>query len=258
MIQLISVIVQYRELIVELAMRDLRVRYKRSMLGFFWALLHPLLLMIVLVIVFSSIFGTIIEQYPIYLITGLFPMTFFTQILSYCVSSIEENATLIKRISVPKAVFPVAAVLGNLINFLLSMIPLALLVLVLGWPLHWTWIFLPVPIICLIMFGLGVGFFFAAANVFFRDIAHIVQIVIAAWFYFSPVIWTLDFIDPKYHLIVKLNPLFFILDGFHNAIYFGSIPSFTYTAISVGSGFVALLLGYRFFRRLQDLFINYL
>jgi len=250
-------IVRYRELIWALALKDLRVRYKRSALGFLWALLNPILTMLILTIVFSTIMRLPVDHYAIFLLSALLPWTFFVQALSYAVESIVGNGDLLKKVRIGKSVFPVAAVLANLINFSLSLIPLMGLLLVLRFPFHWTWIFLPIPLFCLIAFTLGCSFFFAAANVFFRDVAHILQIVLSAWFYASPIIYTLDFVPKKYEILFRFNPMVYILNGFRLGIYYGLLPSLASVAASVGCGVGFLVLGYAFFRRNQDNFVYY-
>src|SRR5437588_6838137 len=134
----------YRELIWALALKELRVRYKRSVLGFLWALLNPALLMLVMTLVFGTIMRFAIPNYAIFLLSVLLPWTFFTQSLAYSVESIVGNAELLKKVYVAKLIFPVAAVLSNIINFLLSLIPLVVLIFALHFPLHWTWIYVPV------------------------------------------------------------------------------------------------------------------
>ena len=258
MYQLIKEIVEYRELIWALALKELRIRYKRSFLGFLWALLNPLLMMVVYTIVFSTIFSGRIKNYSIFLISGLFPWTFFSQSLSYSVLSIVSNSTLLKKVHVAKSVFVLSVVLSNLFNFLFSLVPMALLILILGHPFYWTWVYFPIPLVCLFALALGFGFFFATANVFFRDVAHLIQIVITAWFYFTPILYTLDFISPKYHILFRLNPMLYIINGFHLSVFYGTLPSAASIAMSFFCGFVPLLLGYLIFRRYQDTFIYYL
>jgi ABC-type polysaccharide/polyol phosphate export permease len=255
--QLFDEIRRNRELILALALKELRVRYKRSALGFLWALLNPLLMMIILAVVFSTVMRIAINEYAVFLVSALLPWTFFSQALSYAVESIVGNADLLKKVYVGKAIFPVAAVLSNVINFFLSLIPLVLVLVVLRFPFHWTWIYLPVPLLGLILFTAGCGFFCATANVFFRDVSHIIQVVLSAWFYFSPVIYSLDFVPARYHLLFHLNPMLYILNGFRLAIYYGKLPSLQSAAISVGCGVVALWVGYYFFRRNQDTFVFY-
>ena len=258
MLSLFRDIVRYRELIWALALKELRVRYKRSVLGFFWALLNPALLMIVLTLVFGALMRFSIDHYAIFLLSMLLPWTFFSQSMAYSVDSLVGNAELLKKVSIAKLVFPVAAVLANVINFGLSLIPLAALILVLRFPLHWTWLYLPVPMIGLLLFTMGTAFFFAAANVFFRDVSHIVQIILSAWFYFTPIIYSLDFIPPKYHWMFHLNPLVYVMNGFRLSIYYGLLPTAQSVAMSVAIGVVALAVGYTIFRRYENAFVFYL
>ncbi|HTM42733.1 MAG TPA: ABC transporter permease, partial [Terriglobales bacterium] len=234
-----------------------RVRYKRSVLGFVWALLNPLLMMIVLTLVFGTIMRFSIDHYAIFLLSMLLPWTFFTQALTYSVESVVGNADLLKKVHIAKVVFPVAAVVSNIVNFLLSLIPLALLVLVLRFPLHWTWIYLPVPMLGLFLFTLGTSLFLAAINVFFRDISHIIQILLSAWFYFSPIIYSLDFIPAKHRWLFKLNPMLYVLNGFRLSIYYGLLPQLTSVAMSLACGVAAVLIGYGVFRRYQESFVFY-
>ncbi|MBZ5514890.1 MAG: ABC transporter permease [Acidobacteriia bacterium] len=255
--QLIAEIRRNRELIWALALKELHVRYKRSALGFLWALLNPLLMMSILAVVFSTVMRIGIKQYAVFLLSTLVPWTFFSQALSYAVDSIVGNADLLKKIYIGKSVFPLAAILSNIINFLLSMIPLVLVLLVLRFPFHWTWIYLPVPLLGLIFFTAGCGFFCAAANVYFRDVSHIIQILLSAWFYFTPVIYPLDFVPSRYHALFRLNPMLYILNGFRMAIYFGQLPSLPSAAMSVGCGVGALWAGYYVFRRNEDTFVYY-
>ncbi len=257
MLQLIRETYQNRELIWALALKELHVRYKRSVLGFLWALLHPLLMMIILTVVFSAFVGPRVEHYAVFLISMLLPWIFFAQALTYCVESLVANGDLLKKVKVAKSVFPVAVILSNTINFLLSLLPLTLILAVLHFPLHWTWIYLPVPTIGLLMFVLGCGFFLSAVNVYFRDVSHIVQIVLSAWFYFSPIMFSLELLPQQYRTFFRLNPMLYILNGFRLAIYYGKLPTLQSVAASIAIGAVTLLLGYSFFRRLEHSFALY-
>lgn len=257
MFELTREIYSYRELIWALALKELRVRYKRSVLGFIWALLNPLLMMIVLSLVFGTIMRFSIDHYAIFLLSMLLPWTFFTQALSYSVESVVSNASLLRKVRVAKVVFPVSTVVSNIINFLLSLIPLVLIIVVLRFPLHWTWIYLPVPMLGLFLFTLGTSFFFAAVNVFFRDMTHIVQVILSAWFYFSPIIYSLDFIPAKHRWLFKLNPMLYVLNGFRLSIYYGLLPSPQSVALSLAFGVAALVIGFGIFRRFQDSFVFY-
>ena len=196
-------------------------------------------------------------HYSVFLMSTLLPWTFFSQTLSYSVDSIVSNGSLLKKVRLPKLVFPVAALVSNVINFLLSLIPLLVLIAALRFPLHWTWIYLPVPMIGLVMFTLGVGFLIATLNVFYRDVAHIIQVVLSAWFYFTPILFSLDFVAPSYRWILRLNPMLYVLNGFRLAIYYGMLPSIASLAMSLACGFFALLIGLRVFRRYESSLVFY-
>lgn len=247
---------RYRELIWALALKELKIRYKRSFLGFLWALLNPLLQMIVLALVFSTVMRIPIPHYAVFLISVLLPWTFFSQSLSYAADSIVGNADLIKKVRVPKIVFPVAALTSNMINFLLSMISLVFIVLVLRHPFYVTWLYLPVPLLALTMITLGATFFFAALNVYFRDVSHILQILLQIWFYVTPIIYPIEMFG-KYQWLFKLNPLIFALNGFRMGVYAGHLPTPQSILMSFVCGLTALIIGYAIFRRNQDQFVYY-
>ena len=257
MVRLFRDIYRHRELIWALALKELRVRYKRSVLGFLWALLNPALLMLVLTLVFGTIMRFSVPHYSIFLLSMLLPWTFFAQSLAYSVESIVANGALLKQVQVARVVFPVAALVSNIINFFLSLIPLMLLIIALRFPIHWTWVYLPVPMLGLFLFSLGAGFFFATINVFYRDVSHIVQILLSAWFYVSPVIYSLEFVPAKYHWIFRLNPLLYVLNGFRLSIYYGMLPSWQSVAMSLACGMVSLAVGFGIFRRYERTFVYY-
>jgi ABC-type polysaccharide/polyol phosphate export permease len=257
MTELVRDTYRYRELIWALAMKELKIRYKRSVLGFLWALLNPALLMAVLTLVFSTIMRFNIPHYAIFLLSVLLPWTFFSQSLSYAVESIVGNGDLIKKVKVAKLVFPMAALVSNMINLFLSLIPLALLVLLMRHPFYWTWLYLPVPLLALTLFTLGMTFFFATANVYYRDVAHILQIVLSAWFYLTPIIYSLDFIPVNYRWIFKLNPMIYVINGFRLAVYYGMLPKAPSIAASFVCGFVSLFIGFAIFRKYQNNFVFY-
>lgn len=257
MIELFRDIYRYRELIWALALKELKLRYKRSVLGFLWALLNPALLMLVLTMVFSTIMRFPIPHYAIFLLSVLLPWTFFSQSLAYAAESIVGNGDLIKKVRVAKLVFPVAALISNMINLLLSLIPLAVLVLVMRHPFYWTWLYLPVPLLALAIFTLGATFFFAAANVYYRDVGHILQILLSAWFYVTPIIFPIDMLPAHYQWIFKLNPIIYVINGFRLSVYYGMLPRPQSILASFVCGFISLYLGFRLFRKYQNDFVFY-
>ena len=257
MTELLLDIFRYRELIWALAMKELKIRYKRSVLGFLWALLNPMLLMLVLTVVFSTLMAQSISHYAIFLLSVLIPWTFFSQSVSYAVDSIVGNGDLLKKVRVPKLVFPVAAVVSNMINLLLSLIPLLLIVIAMRHPLHIEWLYLPIPMLALILFTLGTSFFFAAVNVYYRDVAHIVQVILQVWFYVTPILYDRNFFPEQYRWVFKLNPIIFSLNGFRLSVYYGMLPTIESFVASFIAGFLALAIGYSVFRQNQDNFVFY-
>jgi ABC-type polysaccharide/polyol phosphate export permease len=257
MIELFRDTFRYRELIWALALKELKIRYKRSILGFLWALLNPMLLCLVLTIVFSTLMPSHRIHFAVFLLSVLLPWTFFSQSLSYAAESIVGNGDLIKKVRVAKLVFPVAAVVSNMINLLLSLIPLVLIVLVMRHPFYATWLYLPVPILALALTTLGATFFFAAINVYYRDVSHILQIILQVWFYLTPIIYSVEDIPQKYHLLFKLNPIIYVLNGFRLSVYYGMLPTAQSVAMSFLCAFAALFFGFRVFRRHQHDFVFY-
>ncbi len=252
---------RYRALIWLLAVKELKIRYNRSALGFLWALLNPLLMATVLTVVFSSVLRISIQQYPVFLLSTLFPWTFFSQSLTYATQSIVGNGSLLKKVYVPQITFPLASILANLVNFVLSLLPLAVVLLLLQFPFHWTWLYLPVHILSLVLFATGCGLLLATANVFFRDVSQILQVLLAAWFYASPIIYDPQLLDPRWRPWLRLNPLVGILNGFRLAIYGnvqqGMLPPIESIVLSLAIGAGTLLVGYAVFRRYQDSFVFY-
>ena len=258
MIELLHDSWRYRELVWALAMKELKVRYKRSVLGFLWALLNPMLLMLVLTVVFSTIFGASIPHYAVFILSALLPWTFFSQSLAYGAESVVGNADLIKKVRVPKSIFVLAAVTSNMINLLLSFIPLILIVFAVGQPFHATWAYLPVPMLALLIFTLGASFFFATANVFYRDVAHILQVILQVWFYLTPILYKTELFPVKWRWLFKLNPVIFVINGFRLSVYDGMLPRLQSVGASFACGLLALVIGYSIFRRYQDRFVFYL
>ncbi len=250
---------RYRELIWALALKELKIRYKRSILGFLWALLNPMLLCLVLTVVFSKLMQSPHTHFPVFLLSVLLPWTFFSQSLTYAAESIVGNGDLIKKVRVAKLVFPVAAVVSNMINLFLSLIPLIVIVLIMRHHVYWTWFYLPVPIAALAILTLGATFFFAAINVYYRDVSHMLQIILQVWFYLTPIIYSLDdiHVPAKYQFFFKFNPVSYALNGFRYGVYYGELPPLRSIVASFACAFVALYVGFWIFRRHQHDFVFY-
>ena len=206
---------RYRELIWTLVRRDIKRRYKGSILGFLWYLVNPLLIMGIIWVVFGLLlkarFSGGMEGYAIYLLTGLITWNFFTQSVLNSSTNLVGAGGLMRKVYVPKAIFPLATVGGSLVNYLLSLIPLFLLILVTGRPVGWAILFLPVGLLPLLVFCTGLALLVSSLNIFYRDVHHIAEVFFLGWFYATPIIWPGKMI-PELEALSRWNPMALIVE----------------------------------------------
>ncbi|OGR15215.1 MAG: hypothetical protein A2341_09005 [Deltaproteobacteria bacterium RIFOXYB12_FULL_58_9] len=248
-------IFKYRELLKNLVVTELKLRYRRSVLGFFWTMLNPLLMMTVLAVVFSTIMKFNIKSYSVLLISGLLPWIFFSQAVSLALMSVVSKGSLLKKVYIPKSLIPLSAVLSSLVNFLLALVPLFLLVVLLGKPLTPALLFLPASILFVALFTCGVAFIFSCLNVFFRDFTHMTEVIIQAWFYLSPVIYRTDMVPETYRFAFNWNPMAHIIECFRIPIFDGRLPDLTAVVIAGTSALAMFMFGFSIFLRFEGRFI---
>ncbi len=259
MIKSFSELVKYREFLKNLVVKDLKVRYKRSSLGFLWTMLNPLLMMLILAVVFSTIMRFDVKDFAIFLLCGLLPWNFFAQSVSMSNMSILNNAGLIRKVYVPRVVFPLSNVCSNLVNFVLALIPLFILIPILSPDkLFLSAFFLPVSMIIIFFFTAGMSLIFSTLNVFFRDMSHIVDVLFQAWFYLTPIIYPMKLIPEKYIIYFELNPMFYIIRCFRAPLFDGEIPGMRPLMISGAAAGVTFLFGWWLFHKYENKFIHYL
>ncbi len=244
---------RYRNLVYQFVRRDIVTRYKRSALGIAWTMLNPLGMTIVLSIVFSQVFGAK-GGYPVYVLSGLMPWTFFAQTTNACMVGLVWGGNLLKRIYIPRTVFAVSAIGTGLVNMILSLVPLLAVMLFYGVPLKTSALFLPVPILFLAMFSLGLGLLLSSIAIQFADVAEMYQIILTAWMYLSPVIYTIEFIPEQWMWLVRINPMYYLINLFRAFIYEGRFPSLGEYLIAGGIALSMLLIGWLFFARRADEF----
>lgn len=250
-------IIQYKDLVFQLIRRDIISRYKRSALGIAWTMLQPLGMMIILSIVFSNLFN-MIRGYPIYILSGLLAWTFFSQTTTAAIHQIVWGAALFHRIYLPRTAFPVSAIGTGLVNLILGLIPLFVILLVLDFPITWNIIFLPIGILLLAAFALGIALILSTAAVYFPDVAEMYQIVLLGWMYLTPIIYPEEILpEPLRFWLTNLNPMYYLIKIFHTLIYNGELPNMK---IFLGSLFVSittLIVGWLFFSKKADEFTYY-
>jgi ABC-2 type transport system permease protein/lipopolysaccharide transport system permease protein len=237
--------------IQNLVSQELRVRYQRSILGFFWTLLNPLLMMATLSWIFSILFRRI-PNYPLYLFAGMVPWTFLSGSISECTQCIILNEGLIRKIYVPKLVFPLSRLLINLVTLGLSMISLFFLLWPLGARPSWAMLLLPAAFLLFAMFTLGLGLAVATANTFYRDCGHLVGVFLQAWYFATPILYRAEDFPESALWRFRLNPAYYFIELFHEIIVAGRLPRPGLWACSFLIAAVCLGVGYAIFKSQED------
>jgi ABC-type polysaccharide/polyol phosphate export permease len=239
--------------------RDLKVRYKKSLLGFAWAMLSPLLTMAILSILFSEVFGASLEgRFPLYVISGLLPWTLFSSATAGSLGSITSGGGIIRRVYVPKGVFPVAALGSSFVTFLLSLAPLLLFMGITRAPFTLNLLLAVVPIIEIAIFALGVSMLLATLHVFFRDVKWFYDSALVAGFYATPIFYTEETVGGKYAALLEINPLWPMLRAFRDPIIAGAAPDGRDLLIGALAAVISLGVGWAVLKRYEDELINYL
>jgi len=249
---------RYWDLLHNLVSRAIKLRYKRSVLGFAWTMLNPLVTMVILTAVFSAVFATTVPDYPVFVIIGLLAWNLFALGSSQGLTSVVDSGQLIRKVGVPKVIFPVAAVAANFVNLLLSLAPLLAMILVFRVRITWAVVWLPVGVVLIAGFTLGVALFLATLNVFFRDVRYFYEAALLAWFYATPIFYPVTILAPRTRAILQCNPLYVLIEVFRAPLYAGTPPSWGTLAIAATESLGALVLGWGVFRRYQAHFIEYI
>lgn len=251
---------KYKFLLYQLIARDFKVKYKRSILGVLWSLLYPILTMAVMAVVFSNIFkfSTPGVNYLVYLLSGLIMFNYFNEASNLAMSSVVANFGLINKIYIPKYIFPLSKCLFVGINFLLTLIPLYIIILITGTPLNIYHLLLPYAFICLFIFTLGMGLILSAVSVFLRDMFYIYGIVMTIWMYLTPIMYDIKTISIEFQQFFKLNPLYHYINFARRIILYNEIPTpFTFI-VCAATALITLLIGIVVFKKNQDKFIYYI
>lgn len=243
---------RYRDLILTLVARDLKVRYRRSTIGFMWTMLQPLAAMAVLHVVFSAVFRFDVANYPVYALSGILFWNFFQQSIVASMNSLKGNAQLLSKLPVPKEIFPLSTVLSGLVNLLLALVPLTLILLVTGHPIRPALLFLPVAILLAAIFTLGAGLLLSPLAVFFHDTVEMVGVILTLMMYLTPTFYPMSIVPPKYLWLVRFNPIRSILEVFRDPIFHGKIPPITHLTVATVVALLALAVGIVVFRRSSD------
>lgn len=246
---------KFQPLLRELVARDIKIKYRRSVLGVLWTLLNPLCMMIVLSIVFSNLFKFDVENFPLYLLCGQVIFNFYSDATTSSMSAIINNAALIKKVYVPKYLFVLSRVFSSFINLMASFTALLLVMVVMRVELHWTVFLSFIPLFFIVFFSLGVGLILSAVTVKFRDIMHLYSVFVTALMYLTPVIYPMSILPPTIKIIVLMNPLTNILLMFRDVMLYNSLPSVMSICVALFETILVMVTGLYVFYKNQDQFI---
>ncbi|MBQ2967568.1 MAG: ABC transporter permease [Clostridia bacterium] len=249
---------KYKNLLGALVQRDLKTKYRRSFLGIAWSVLNPLLMMLVITAVFQNMFKSNIEHFPIYYLTGFLIFSFVTEATNTSMGSIVDASALIRKVYIPKYLFPLEKCIFSFVNMLFAFVATILVMLILKVPFKITFLAFPIPMLYAFVFAVGLSFFLSAANVFFRDIGHLYGVFTTAWLYLTPIFYPTEILPSAIFKIIKFNPLYHYILYFRALVLQGHIPDLHSNLVCAGFSLVMLVFGLYFFKRKQDKFILYI
>jgi|SRR6266496_4694749 len=236
-------VLRYRDLLGLLVSRTIKARYKRSAFGVAWTLLNPLVNMIVMSMAFSTLFRSTLPGYTIYLLVGLIAWNFFSQSTAFAMGTLVWGGSILKRVYIPPTIFAVACVGNGIVNLAFSLVPLVAIMLLAGHPLYAAWWFLPIAVLILAIFSLGVALLMSALAVFFADAVDMYQLLLQAWFFLTPIIYPREVFAPRFAWILDLNPMVPMVELLRRPLFTGVLPDLQTLALASLWAGVALLVG---------------
>jgi len=246
---------RYSFLLKQLVSRDFKLKYRRSILGGLWSILNPLLMMLVISSVFSYMFRFEIKNFPVYLILGQTLFNFFSEATNTSMTAILSSAGLIKKVYIPKYIFPVEKVLFAFVNFFISLTAVVIVMIVFRIQPQVTLFFLPLLLVYVLLFTMGIAILLSSICVFFRDTIHLYGVLLIAWMYLTPIFYPVDQLNPWMRNILMINPMTHFVQYFRNIAMYGVVPSVETNLICLAVGIGSLLIGLAVFKKQQDRFI---
>lgn len=247
---------KYLSLTLYLAKNQISLKYRKSYLGLLWSLLNPLLTMIVLTMVFSTLFGNrSIENFPIYLMCGRLIYDYNSQSTRTAMGSVLSNSSLIKKIYIPKYVFPLSSSIAALVNMLFSLIALVIVMIFTHLTPQWTMLLFWLPMLYVFVFSTGLGLILSAINVFFRDIKHLYGVFLTMWMYLTPLFYPIEAVPENVQRVIRFNPLYHFIAMFRGLFLSGTVPTLKENLLCGGISLGFLAAGLFIFKKTQDKFI---
>jgi ABC-2 type transport system permease protein len=238
-----------------LVVKDIKLKYKNSILGYFWSLLHPIIYIAIFYVVFSKAFP-MIDNYALYVISGILFWTFFATATSQMTGAIVGSASILKSVFIPGYFFPLSLLFSGLINLILSLIPFFIIMLVLGAKMDFHLVSLIPIIILYASFTYGFALVLSTLNVYYRDVSMLWLSLSPALFYATPVAYTIDIVPEAWRTIYMLNPLAIFLESIHHVIYEGQWLTWKELGMMLLASSIALLIGQRIYKKLEKGFVS--
>jgi ABC-2 type transport system permease protein len=246
------------DLIFLLVQRDLRVRYRASILGYIWSMLNPLLYMAILTLVFSHVVKLKSDSYALFILSGIMVWNLLQQSLIIGMNSIVGSGHLLKKVSIPGLLFPTASLVGVIVNFLLSFMPFIVICLFLkAWP-PVTLLLVPFLLVIFVAFIWGLAVCVASLNVRYRDIGHAMEPVMQMLFYATPIVYPVDVIPEKWRFLIELNPVTHFLSAFRGVMISGTVPPWDSLFVMTILAVISCFIGYLVYRKTNESFVYYL
>lgn len=245
-------VVRYRGLIRNLVAKDLKVRYKNSVLGFFWSLLNPLLMMIVFTFVFTQLLDQQIPDFPVFVLAALLPWQWTSTAIAGGTATLVDNSSLITKVYFPRLLLPVAVVLSTMVNFILALPALVLMMLVFGIEFTPWLLYIPVIIAVQAIFLTGLLFILSPLHVYFRDTLVLVEVGLMAWFFMTPIFYPIEAVVPDLvSWMYRINPMAAIVAEYRTIIYYGGVPDPLFMGRTGVTALAIMVIGYILFTRLN-------
>ncbi len=251
-------IYNYRELLKTNVKKEIRGRYKNSFLGVLWSFLNPLLQLLVYSVIFGALLAGGDKTYPIYICVALIPWTYFTTAITQAAFTVIGNADIIKKVYFPREILPVSVVTSGAVNFIISTIIILAFVIFSGVGLSWYILLYPFILLIQYVLLLGIGFIVSSVTVYFRDLEHIIGVVLMAAFYATPIVYKLEQLPHTLQILVNLNPMTHLINAYRDIFYYHQMPNMEILVTLLGISLVLTVVGYFIFKKLQKGFAEQL
>mgnify|MGYP006284310691 CR=1 FL=1 len=251
-------LLQYRQLLWSWLVRDIKVRYKQSLLGIAWAILQPLSATIILTVVFSRIVRVSTDgvPHPIFYYSAMLPWTFSASSISFGTSCLVNNMNLVTKIYFPREILPLSSVLASLVDLLVAAVIFVAMIAFYRIPVRLSWLCIPPIVLIQASLTLGVVLFASALNVFYRDVRFIVPLGVQLWMYLTPIIYPLSEVPPRFRWLYMLNPMAGLIESYRGAVLYARWPDPVYLSTAAAFSLIVVLLGYIYFKRAEAVFAD--